>query len=87
AGISVRVRALCAKYDLPYTSGPLPVQYAKTWRTIAKLSVPDRFLRDSADNAPETRSERMFEVLAPAERRRGLKTAIAEVRARASRLR
>lgn len=87
AGISVRVRALCAKYDLPYTSGPLPVQYAKTWRTIAKLSVPDRFLRDSADDAPETRSERMFEVLAPAERRRGLKTAIAEVRARASRLR
>jgi len=87
AGIAVRVRALCAKYDLPYTSGPLPVQYAKTWRTIAKLSVPDRFLRHSADNAPETRSERMFEVLAPTERRRGLKTAIAEVRARASRLR
>ena len=86
-GIAVRVRALCAKYDLPYTSGPLPVQYAKTWRTIAKLSLPNRFLRDSADNAPETRSERMFDALAPAERRRGLRTAIAEVRSRASRLR
>ena len=78
--ISVRVRALCAKYDLPYTSGPLPVQYAKTWRTIAKLSLPDRFLRDTADDAPETRSERMFEVLEA--RRRGLKTALADVRAR-----
>ena len=80
AEISVRVRALCEKYDLPYTSGPLPVQYAKTWRTIAKLSLPDRFLRDSADDAPETRSERMFDVLAT--RQRGLKTAIAAARAR-----
>ena len=82
AEISVRVRALCEKYDLPYTSGPLPVQYAKTWRTIAKLSLPDRFLRDTADDAPETRSERMFAVLAPADRVGGLKTAIAAVRAR-----
>ena len=80
AGISVKVRALCEKYDLPYTSGPLPVQYAKTWRTIAKLSLPDRFLRDSAHDAPETRSEKMFDVLES--RPRGLKTAIAAVRAR-----
>jgi linoleoyl-CoA desaturase len=80
AEISVRVRAVCEKYDLPYTSGPLPVQYAKTWRTIAKLSLPDRFLRATADNAPETRSERMFEGLQT--RSRGLKTALAEARAR-----
>jgi len=79
--ISVRVRALCDKYDLPYTTGPLLVQYGKAWRTIAKLSLPDRFLRDTADDAPETRSERMFSVLAPADRRGGLKTAIAAVRA------
>ena len=82
AEISVRVRAICEKYDLPYTSGPLPVQYAKTWRTIAKLSLPDRFLRATADDAPETRSERMFEALAT--RQRGLKTALAAVRARRS---
>jgi len=82
AGIAVRVRALCDKYDLPYTSGPMLVQYAKTWRTIAKLSLPDRFLRDSADDAPETRSEKMFESLPAAERRRGLKSAMAAVRAR-----
>lgn len=80
AEISVRVRELCDKYDLPYTSGPLLVQYGKTWRTIAKLSLPDRFLRDTADDAPETRSERMFEGLQ--NRSRGLKTALAEVRAR-----
>jgi linoleoyl-CoA desaturase len=82
AEISVRVRALCDKYDLPYTSGPMLVQYAKTWRTIAKLSLPDRFLRATADDAPETRSERMFDALGPGERVRGLKSAIAAVRAR-----
>jgi len=88
AEISVRVRALCDKYDLPYTSGPMLVQYSKTWRTIAKLSLPDRFLRHTADDAPETRSERMFAALGPAfaatdpvsGRRRGLNTAIATVR-------
>ncbi|MCV7383761.1 fatty acid desaturase family protein [Mycolicibacter longobardus] len=86
--IAVRVRQVCEKYDLPYTSGPFLVQYAKTWRTIAKLSLPDRFLRDTADDAPETRSEKMFADLEPGfsridpatGRRRGLKTAIAAVR-------
>ncbi|MEH3140393.1 MAG: fatty acid desaturase, partial [Mycobacterium kyogaense] len=46
-----------------------------------KLSLPDRFLSDTADDAPETRSERMFVELDPAERR-GLKSAISAVRAR-----
>ncbi|MBI3213543.1 MAG: fatty acid desaturase [Mycobacterium sp.] len=86
--ISFRVRALCEKYDLPYTTGSFLVQYGKTWRTIAKLSLPDRFLRDTADDAPETRSERMFAELGPdfamtepgTGYKRGLKTAIAKVR-------
>jgi linoleoyl-CoA desaturase len=88
AEISVRVREVCDKYDLPYTSGPMLVQYSKTWRTIAKLSLPDRFLRHTADDAPETRSERMFAALGPgfaatdpvSGRRRGLNTAITTVR-------
>ena len=63
--ISVRVRALCDKYDLPYTTGSFLMQYGKTWRTIAKLSLPDKYLRDTADDAPETRSERMFAELEP----------------------
>jgi len=86
--ISVRVREVCEKYDLPYTTGPFLVQYAKTWRTLAKLSLPDKYLRDSVDDAPETRSERMFDELEPGfagtdpltGRRRGLKSAIATVR-------
>jgi fatty acid desaturase len=80
AEISVRVRQLCEKYDLPYTTGPMLVQYAKTWRTIAKLSVPDRFLRATADDAPETHSERMFDVLDS--RPGGLRSAMAAVRTR-----
>ncbi len=86
--ISVRVRQVCDKYDLPYTTGSFLFQYAKTWRTLAKLSLPNKYLRDDADNAPETRSERMFAELEPGflstdpatGRRRGLKSAIAAVR-------
>lgn len=86
--ISVRVRQVCDKYDLPYTTGSFLFQYAKTWRTLAKLSLPNKYLRDDADNAPETRSERMFAELDPdflgtdpaTGRRRGLKSAIAAVR-------
>ncbi|BBY17184.1 fatty acid desaturase family protein [Mycolicibacterium litorale] len=79
--ISLRVQQVCDKYDLPYTTGSFLVQYGKSWRTIAKLSLPDKYLRDTADNAPETRSERMFAELEPTQRR-GLKSSIAAVRAR-----
>lgn len=77
AEMSVRIRELCDKYDLPYTTGSLFVQYLQTLRTINKLALPDRFLRDTADDAPETASERRFAGM-PATR--GLKTAIAELR-------
>jgi linoleoyl-CoA desaturase len=88
--ISFRVREVCEKYDLPYTTGSFLLQYGKAWRTIAKLSLPDKYLQDTADNAPETRSERMYAALEPGfgvqdpatGRRRGLRTAIAEARAR-----
>jgi linoleoyl-CoA desaturase len=84
------VREVCDKYDLPYTTGSFLLQYGKVWRTLAKLSLPDKYLRDTVDNAPETRSERMFAALEPGVggtdpatgRRRGLKTAIATVRGR-----
>ena len=88
AEIAVRVGQVCDKYDLPYTTGSLLVQYGKAWRTIAKLSLPNRYLSDSPDDAPETRSEKMFVELEPGfvgtdpatGRRRGLKTAIVTVR-------
>ncbi|AXY50200.1 fatty acid desaturase [Rhodococcus ruber] len=60
AEISMKVRALCDKYDLPYTTGPLVRQYLLTLRTIHKLALPDRFLRATSDDAPETASELKF---------------------------
>jgi len=60
AQIAVRVRAICDKYDLPYTSGSLVRQYLLTLRTIHKLALPDALLRATRDDAPETASERRF---------------------------
>jgi fatty acid desaturase len=60
AEIAVRVQALCDKYDLPYTSGSLVHQYLLTLRTIHKLALPDRWLKATCDDAPETASERKF---------------------------
>ncbi|MDH6677690.1 fatty acid desaturase [Rhodococcus sp. LBL1] len=60
--IAVRVRGLCEKYDLPYTSGPLSKQYLLALRTIHKLALPDRFLKRTSDDAPETSSERKFQL-------------------------
>lgn len=77
--VAVRVRALCEKYDLPYTTGPLPRQALLSLRTIHKLALPDSLLIATSDNAPETASERRFEAagntgdLPPA---RGLRTAL-----------
>jgi linoleoyl-CoA desaturase len=88
AEIAVHVGQVCDKYDLPYTTDSLLAQYGKAWRTIAKLSLPNRYLSDSPDDAPETRSEKMFAELEPGllgtdpatGRRRGLKTAFVTVR-------
>ncbi|MET4609861.1 fatty acid desaturase [Rhodococcus sp. PvR044] len=82
AGISAKVRALCEKYDLPYTTGSLARQYLLTLRTIHKLALPDRFLRATSDDAPETASELKFRPSFPVPadvntgRRVGLRTAL-----------
>ncbi|MFC4125399.1 fatty acid desaturase family protein [Nocardia rhizosphaerae] len=68
--VAVRVRELCDKYDLPYTTGSLGKQYLLAFRTIHKLALPDRFLKRTADDAPETSSERKFTGIALPERLR-----------------
>lgn len=89
AEISVRVRELCDKYDLPYTTAPLLTQFLLTQRTILKLALPDRMLRATSDDAPETASELRFKaakalgwvaVDPETGRRRGLRTALAELK-------
>src|SRR3954462_15604343 len=56
AEISVKVRELCDKYDIPYTTGPLHRQYGQALRTIIKLSVPNGWTT-SNDPAPPERSD------------------------------
>ncbi|KQX74366.1 MULTISPECIES: fatty acid desaturase [Aeromicrobium] len=58
AAISVKVKDICKRYDIPYTTGPLYKQYGQTLRTIMKLSLPNR--RTSDNPAP----------VAPREKRR-----------------
>jgi NADPH-dependent stearoyl-CoA 9-desaturase len=89
AEISERVRPLCDKYDLPYTTGSLTHQYMQTFWTILKLSVPNKFLQGTSDDAPETHSELKFRIRSGVResfgvdpgtgRRRGLRTALREL--------
>ncbi|MCS4255716.1 fatty acid desaturase [Rhodococcus erythropolis] len=58
--IAAKMRALCEKFDLPYTTGSLFKQYLLALRTIHKLALPDKWLTATSDNAPETSSERKF---------------------------
>jgi fatty acid desaturase len=89
AEIATRIKALCDKYDLPYTTGSLGRQYLQTFRTILKLSLPNKLLQAPPDDAPETNSELKFRVreglresfgIDPETgRRRGLRTALREL--------
>ena len=90
AEISERITALCDKYDLPYTTGSLGHQYMQTFWTILKLSLPNKLLEASADDSPETNSELKFRIRGGVRdsfgidpdtgRRRGLRTALRELR-------
>jgi NADPH-dependent stearoyl-CoA 9-desaturase len=50
--IAVKVRALCEKYDLPYTTGPLWKQYGQALRTITKLSLPNSMTSSDQPEPP-----------------------------------
>ena len=89
AEIGVRVRELCDKYDLPYTTGSLGRQYMQSFWTILKLALPDKLLKATPDDARETRSELKFRVRRGLResfvdpetgKRRGLRTALRELR-------
>jgi linoleoyl-CoA desaturase len=49
--IAPKVRALCDRYGLPYTTGPLRKQYGQVLRTIHRLAFPDRY--SPSDPTPE----------------------------------
>ena len=54
AEISEKVRPLCEKYGIPYTTGPLYRQYGQALRTITKLSLPNKFTKPKRHDDPET---------------------------------
>ena len=58
AEISEKVQALCEKYDLPYTTGPLHQQYGQALRTIIKLSLPNRFTSSDQHEPASEEGER-----------------------------
>ena len=62
----MRIQEICARYEIPYTTGPFLVQYAQTLRTMLKLSLPDSWLTATSDDAPETASEKKWELRAAA---------------------
>ena len=47
--IAERVRALCEKYDVPNTIGPLYRQYGQVLRTILRLSLPTKSVPPVSD--------------------------------------
>jgi len=56
--IAVLVRALCDKYDLPYTTGPLHRQYGQALPTITKLSLPNGMTSSDQPEPPTPPVER-----------------------------
>ena len=76
------VRELAEKYDLPYTTGSLPVQYFKSWRTIVKLALPNKYLtgnrrRRARDRIGTQVRRRALGTIDPVTgKRRGLLTAL-----------
>src|SRR5690625_135922 len=52
AEISHRVQAVCARYGLPYTTGPLVRQYLGILATVCRLALPNGFPRFTTPAAP-----------------------------------
>src|SRR6202050_465167 len=55
--IADQVRALCQKYHLPYTTGPLYRQYGQTLRTIFRLRLPTKSTAPGPDSPKPRRAD------------------------------
>ncbi|WP_229051629.1 fatty acid desaturase [Aeromicrobium sp. Leaf350] len=68
AEVSVKVKDICQRYNIPYTTGPLHRQYGQVIRTIMKLSLPNRRTKDDATPPPKPRSGRLSDDQRPGRR-------------------
>lgn len=41
--IAPKVREVCDRYGIPYTTGPMPHQIGSAWKRVARLSLPNQF--------------------------------------------
>ena len=55
AEVAPKVRDVCRRYGLPYTSGTLPRQYGTVLRRIARLAFPGGHKRYGGSPAPVRR--------------------------------
>jgi NADPH-dependent stearoyl-CoA 9-desaturase len=63
AEISGEVREICARYGLPYNSGPLGKQFGSVVRKITRLALPDRGKNESPPSTPEELAQTASESL------------------------
>jgi fatty acid desaturase len=68
AAISVKVKDICKRYDIPYTTGPLYKQYGQTLRTIMKLSLPNRRTADNPAPLSSRKRRRLDDTERPVRR-------------------
>src|SRR3954454_15315098 len=57
AEISIKVREIADRYDIPYTTGPLYKQYGQVFRTIAKMALPNKVWGDEPDPTPREKQD------------------------------
>ncbi|APT84201.1 fatty acid desaturase family protein [Corynebacterium aquilae] len=58
AEVGKKVQAIAEEFDLPYNVDSFPVQFLKVQRTLLKLTLPNKYLAATRDNAPEVRSNK-----------------------------
>jgi linoleoyl-CoA desaturase len=63
AEVAVKMREICERYGLPYTTGPLPKQVGSAWAKVFRLALPPKRLAKEATNQVPS---------APPAQRRGL---------------
>jgi hypothetical protein len=57
AEISVKVRDIAERYNIPYTTGPLYKQYGQVFRTIAKMSLPNSVWGDEPEPTKQEKKD------------------------------
>ncbi len=67
--IAVEVRDICARYGLPYNTGPLHSQFGSVVKKICRLALPGRQKAGASEPAPQSTRASTTPTPAPAQRR------------------